>query len=572
MSHLPKFSLSKYQTPTSQVNLHTCELQGTSYRQMAESQTKEGRDICFSQPDSNTFNLRTAALNRRHSADGPINAGADLAPERGPAGRFHPYRRQFSDGEVGAAGCLQQCSSSFSSLQELCNPDTRSHSNDVRRTWNHYNDSVQSSYPELPAVPVEPSSFHPQSYPSFSSLSPLQQISSKLFPNDDQPNGSKYSVQSLSTPSHQECTPQSLFPKPIYSYSILIYMALMNSKTGSLPVSEIYSFMTEHFPYFKTAPDGWKNSVRHNLSLNKCFEKVENKNGNTSRKGCLWALNPAKVEKMQEELHKWRRKDPLTVRRSMARPENLDRLLGEKPGKLRPSPSYSTTAPLSRATPTYSISSSSFTPDQLQPVYQSIRRSHYAHIHPQKPYNLSPTTSPPSNSFSLYSPCGQQPPADVPSGTESLNSPMAGKLPPVYGAAQHAEYTIRPRSTQDLLLEGDANYDIDTLNPSLTDLQLQGNLWEELREDSLGSEQNIPATTSSATFVSQEHHVQTTCVEVPSPLSHTLVGTAACHCKAGYEDEDTDRNSWNELHPVGYSGVESLAGYLTSCTTSISLV
>lgn len=34
-------------------------------------------------------------------------------------------------------------------------------------------------------------------------------------------------------------------------YSILIFMALKTSKTGSLPVSEIYSFMTEHFPYFK---------------------------------------------------------------------------------------------------------------------------------------------------------------------------------------------------------------------------------------------------------------------------------------------------------------------------------
>lgn len=31
-------------------------------------------------------------------------------------------------------------------------------------------------------------------------------------------------------------------------------MALKSSKTGSLPVSEIYSFMTEHFPYFKV-PD-----------------------------------------------------------------------------------------------------------------------------------------------------------------------------------------------------------------------------------------------------------------------------------------------------------------------------
>lgn len=35
------------------------------------------------------------------------------------------------------------------------------------------------------------------------------------------------------------------------SCSCLIAMALKNSKTGSLPVSEIYSFMKEHFPYFK---------------------------------------------------------------------------------------------------------------------------------------------------------------------------------------------------------------------------------------------------------------------------------------------------------------------------------
>lgn len=34
-------------------------------------------------------------------------------------------------------------------------------------------------------------------------------------------------------------------------FSCLIAMALKNSKTGSLPVSEIYSFMKEHFPYFK---------------------------------------------------------------------------------------------------------------------------------------------------------------------------------------------------------------------------------------------------------------------------------------------------------------------------------
>lgn len=70
----------------------------------------------------------------------------------------------------------------------------------------------------------------------------------------------------------------------------------------------------------QTAPDGWKNSVRHNLSLNKCFEKVENKMSGSSRKGCLWALNLARIDKMEEEMYKWKRKDLAAIHRSMANP------------------------------------------------------------------------------------------------------------------------------------------------------------------------------------------------------------------------------------------------------------
>ncbi|XP_032511169.1 uncharacterized protein LOC116765697 [Danaus plexippus] len=117
------------------------------------------------------------------------------------------------------------------------------------------------------------------------------------------------------------------FPKPAYSYSCLIAMALKNSRTGSLPVSEIYNFMCQHFPYFKTAPNGWKNSVRHNLSLNKCFEKIEKPSTNGSqRKGCLWAMNPSKVGKMDEEVQKWSRKDPQAIKKAMIYPETLEAL------------------------------------------------------------------------------------------------------------------------------------------------------------------------------------------------------------------------------------------------------
>ncbi|XP_068630216.1 uncharacterized protein jumu isoform X2 [Battus philenor] len=117
------------------------------------------------------------------------------------------------------------------------------------------------------------------------------------------------------------------FPKPAYSYSCLIAMALKNSRTGSLPVSEIYNFMCQHFPYFKTAPSGWKNSVRHNLSLNKCFEKIEKPSTNGSqRKGCLWAMKPSKIGKMDEEVLKWSRKDPQAIKNAMVYPDSLEAL------------------------------------------------------------------------------------------------------------------------------------------------------------------------------------------------------------------------------------------------------
>uniref|UniRef100_A0A3B3UVS5 Forkhead box N1 n=1 Tax=Poecilia latipinna TaxID=48699 RepID=A0A3B3UVS5_9TELE len=456
-------------------------------------QIKEGEDICFPQPGSSHSGLRTPALSRRHSADGTIGS------DRAPADRFHPYRRQFSDGAVDASDCLLQSSSSLSSLQEVNIPDTGSCSSAVQTTWGEYSDNVQ--------------------VPKFTTL-------------------------------------------------ILIFMALKNSKTGSLPVSEIYSFMTEHFPYFKNAPDGWKNSVRHNLSLNKCFEKVENKNGNTSRKGCLWGLNPAKVEKMQEELHKWRRKDPQTIRRSMAKPEDFDRLLGEKPDRLRPLPPYPSTnnTTLKRVAPTYSPAPLPLNPAQPPPACRPVPQSEYAHIQPSY---LPHTTLQPSSSFALYSPCGQQPAAGVPSPSGCLNSPIAGKMPPVYRVGLPGEYNVDLRGMHELLQDGDTSYDIDTLNPSLTDLQLQGNLWEELRKDSLVSEPHGPATHLSTSFPQQDHHQQTSCLQTFSP---TFEGNAGPCCKAAYEDEDPDRSCWNGLHPVGYSGLESLAGYLTSCTTSISLM
>ncbi|XP_050666802.1 forkhead box protein N3-like isoform X2 [Leptidea sinapis] len=92
------------------------------------------------------------------------------------------------------------------------------------------------------------------------------------------------------TPCKTPPSPPTTHTKPPYSFSCLIFMAIEAAPTRALPVKEIYAWIIRHFPYFKNAPQGWKNSVRHNLSLNKCFHKVAAVPG--IGKGSLWTVDP----------------------------------------------------------------------------------------------------------------------------------------------------------------------------------------------------------------------------------------------------------------------------------------
>ncbi|KAL0979710.1 hypothetical protein UPYG_G00188540 [Umbra pygmaea] len=315
-----------------------------------------------------------------------------------------------------------------------------------------------------PGYQCPASVYQPTAQQVFTLTQASQQCSSSgLYSNVSFSNQNLFTQPRLA-PQNQDLQPKS-FPKPIYSYSCLIAMALKNSKTGSLPVSEIYSFMKEHFPYFKTAPDGWKNSVRHNLSLNKCFEKVENKMSGSSRKGCLWALNPAKIDKMEEEMQKWKRKDLPAIRRSMANPDELDKLITDRPESCRRKP---VDAGMTRL-PSCPSGLPLPAPGQMQahPVVtlslQCLPMHQHQHLHAQLQARLTPQSPAPAQTPPLHT------------VQDLSHSPLT---------SQHAA-----KQPHDFYgLHGDVNAEVDALDPSIMDFALQGNLWEEMKDDSFNLE------------------------------------------------------------------------------------
>ncbi|KAG8956861.1 hypothetical protein FRC04_000339 [Tulasnella sp. 424] len=78
--------------------------------------------------------------------------------------------------------------------------------------------------------------------------------------------------------------------RPPYPYSTLIRYAIEGSERGKLTLSELYTHIEARFPWFSKNGAGWKNSIRHNLSLNKSFVKIPRPLTEPG-KGSYWCIN-----------------------------------------------------------------------------------------------------------------------------------------------------------------------------------------------------------------------------------------------------------------------------------------
>ena len=106
-----------------------------------------------------------------------------------------------------------------------------------------------------------------------------------------EPNKQVYKTSPVECPISLGCGPQKLGKirrsrSGKITYGELITEAITNSEMKMLPLSRIYEYITNKYPFFKMENRGWQNSIRHNLTLKDKFEKVPRLGG----RGSWWVI------------------------------------------------------------------------------------------------------------------------------------------------------------------------------------------------------------------------------------------------------------------------------------------
>uniref|UniRef100_A0A4W5RTR5 Forkhead box P1b n=1 Tax=Hucho hucho TaxID=62062 RepID=A0A4W5RTR5_9TELE len=146
------------------------------------------------------------------------------------------------------------------------------------------------SLPQTPTTPTAP-------------LTPLSQAHSVITPNSLHhsvgPMRRRYSDK-YNMPISPDIVQNKEFymnaeVRPPFTYASLIRQGILESPEKQLTLNEIYNWFTRMFAYFRRNAATWKNAVRHNLSLHKCFVRVENV------KGAVWTVDELEFQKRRPQ-------------------------------------------------------------------------------------------------------------------------------------------------------------------------------------------------------------------------------------------------------------------------------
>ncbi|KRZ34441.1 Forkhead box protein O [Trichinella pseudospiralis] len=240
------------------------------------------------------------------------------------------------------------------------------------------------------------------------------------------------------------------------SYADLITQAILSTPEKRLTLSQIYDWMVKNVPYFRDKGDsnssaGWKNSIRHNLSLHSRFMRIQNEGPG---KSSWWVIDPdAKPGKSSRrragsmEISKKLEKKRGRVRKKMEQLRTVNGVVNSS------DPAMNTLSPSSESSDLFD--SGSMMPFNLSPASDFRHRSNSA-VSSYSVGAAGPCLSPKFESrFDDWQddvPCSADPyPSDL---LESMSHSMSLTEPPPYPSAQAAQSFIygeeEPTSTSRL--------------------------------------------------------------------------------------------------------------------------
>lgn len=120
--------------------------------------------------------------------------------------------------------------------------------------------------------------------------------------------------QSMQAPRYTGCRNDKA--KPPYSYASLIAQALLSAPQRRLTLSSIYAWIMDRYPYYRSENCGWQNSIRHNLSLNRCFVRIARDDHDyhqssleeeDNSKGAFWTIDEDLMEDFEDGMFKRRK-------------------------------------------------------------------------------------------------------------------------------------------------------------------------------------------------------------------------------------------------------------------------